>query len=544
MRSVRAFPAFALTASLAIGLSCADTRDPDSETHTADAESEHALPLDEEQERIWERLWEEQRAMALVVELSEEWLPSSADASFAVEGVTVIPMTGAGPLERHTVGVESGRFSALGLAAATDSIESANVIDGSGLFMIPGLVESHSHTISSPSQFLVYLTRGVTTLREMDGFPWMIEARALADGNQLLIPNLFVSGHILSNRPWGFYMTGVDTVDDARRLVREQVAAGYDFIKIHNSMPEPLFGEILRAASDAGVDVAGHIPNEIPIADAIAAGFRTNEHFKGYIFDETLEITDQPYVEATRGSELWNTPTFTTYHDHLRGEASFELAEREGSLELVPRWLRSSWHRQSQADVDELTTLRQTIYPKSREIFSRLTAVTDRFLAGTDTGTYAYLVPGYALQEEIRIFEDLGLSPHEALATATVNPSRAFRQEDEFGTIEVGKRADFVLLDKDPREGTANLAAIAGVSVRGVFLDRDRLEAIRSRLAAIFSEDTPVPAATSASLGTWVEDALALAEAGWPYPAYTLDEMEELLASLGLEDLSSRLVGP
>lgn len=536
---MRPLSRLALAASLAIGLACGEGRAPE----PADA-LEPALVLDDEQGRTWNRLWEEQQAMTLLVELSEEWRPSRDGGTLVVEGATVIPMTGAPPLEDQTVRVEGGRFSELGERRESDPDDSTLRIDGEGLFLIPGLVESHSHTISSPSQFLVYLSRGVTTLREMDGFPWMLDARALAARNQLLVPNLYLAGHILSHRPWDFYMTGVESQEDARRLVGEQVAAGYDFIKVHNSMPEPLFGEILRAAAEAGVDVAGHIPNEIPIAAAIAAGFRTNEHFKGYIFDETLQITEQPYVEDTGGSELWNTPTFTTYHDHLRGDASRELVEREGSLELVPRWMRSMWHRQSEGEVDRLTELRQTIYPKSKEIFVNLTAVTDRFLAGTDTGTYAYLVPGYALQEEVRIFEELGLSPAAALSTATVNPARAFRQEDEFGTVEVGKRADFVLLEKNPLESTEHLSEIAGVSVRGIFLGRDRLRTIRTRLAEVFADETPILAPSREALGAWVEQARALRESGWPYPAYTVSEMRELLEALGLEALSATLVSP
>ena len=491
-----------------------------------------ALELTEEQATKWARFWEEQEALKLLMEVSAAYRAGD----LAIEGVTVLPMTGEGPLANQTVLVRGGRIAALGPRAGVTVPAGARVADGAGKFLVPGLTDAHTHTISSPSQFLVYLTRGVTHLREMDGFPWMLAAREKARAGKLLIPNLYITGHILSHRSMAFFMTQVDTEAEARALVREQAAAGYDFIKIHNSMPEPLFSAVFDAAREVGLDVVGHIPNEIPIADAVAAGMVTNEHFKGYIFDQTLEITEQDYLAATRGSELWNTPTFVTYHDHLRGDealASIDLA----TLALVPRWLRKIWSAQSDQPVDRLTELRQAIYPKSREIYSNLARVTDRFLAGTDTGTYANMVPGETLLEEVRIFEELGMSPREALATATVNPARAFGRADELGTVEVGRRADFVLLDADPLRSAKNLANPAGVSVRGVWLDREALGEIESRLAAIFADDRLIPAPTSTEFETLVREMAELEAAGLPYPNYFKDEIASFLRSLGHGDL-------
>ncbi len=520
--------------ALALFLACGGTEEPT-------PAPEPIANLDEAQGATWARLWEEQQATALLVELSERW--RSTGRALLVEGATVVPMTGRGPLAEHSVVVEGGEFRAVTPSAEAQAPDDADRVDAHGLFLIPGLVESHSHTISSPSQLLVYLTRGVTTLREMDGFPWMLEARAQASRGELLAPSLIVAGHILSNRPWDFYMTGVDSEEQAHAFVQEQVAAGYDFIKIHNSMPEPLFGAIFEAARKAGVDVAGHIPNEIPITDAIAAGFRTNEHFKGYIFDQTLQITEQDYIAATRGAEMWHTPTFTTYHSHLRGPESRALVEEEGSLPLVPRWMRAMWQRESEAEIDRVTELRQGIYPMSRKLFADIRPLTNRFLAGTDTGTYAYMVPGFALQEEVRIFEELGMTPAEALATATVNPSRAFRQQGRFGTVEVGKRADFVLLEANPLDATTSLSEIVGVSLRGLFLDRQRLDEIERRLSKIFSEETQIPRPTRAAFEGFVAQSNKLSSAGWPTPGYVIDEVVEFMRSAGFEDLADQLSG-
>ncbi len=491
--------------------------------------------LTEQQQRDWLRFTDEHRGHQLIVRYSAEFRPRA----LAITGATVIPMTGEAARADRTVVVEGGRFAAIG-GAVGGHTERAAAIDGSGRYLIPGLTDVHTHTIYSLSQFLVYLTRGVTALREMDGFPWMLAARDKARGNELLIPNLYVAGHILSHRGWDFFMTQVDTPEQVRAEVQAQARAGYDFIKIHNSMPEPLFSAVFEAARAAGLDVVGHIPNEIPIAAAIAAGMRTNEHFKGYLYDETLEITDQDYVAATADSSLWNAPSFANYHDHLRGDAALELVTRENSLRLVPRWLRDSWRRQAAQPIDRLTELRQTIYPKSREIFARLRPVTDKFIAGTDTGTYAMMVPGFTLQEELRIFESLGLSPLDALATGTVNAALAMRKNHEYGTIEVGKRADFVLLGSDPLEqGMKALADIVGVSVRGVWLDRAALDRIERSLEEAFT--APVPPPTLPVLEQLVSEIETLKREGFPYPAYLAGEVETFLVALDYTDLARRI---
>lgn len=506
---------------------------------TAVAASSEAqlLELTESQQRTWARVFEEHQGNKLIIQFSENFRPQP----LAISGVTVIPMTGEGPLENRAVIVRNGRFAEIGETGKVQVPQDANAINGAGRYMIPGLTEAHSHTQISLSQFLVYLTRGVTTLREMDGFPWMLDARDKAASNQLLIPNLYVAGHIISYRAWPFYMTQVDTPEQVREVVTAQAAAGFDFIKIHNSLPEPLFSATFEVAAETGLDVIGHIPNEITIAHAIELGMRTNEHFKGYIFDQTLQITDQDYVSATTGSDLWNAPSFSNYHEHLRGEEAIALAREEDSLRLVPRWMRNAWLEQAAQPADKLTELRQTIYPKSRKIFAALWPVTDKFIAGTDTGGYAFMVPGYALQEEVRIFESLGLSPYQALKTATVNPAIAFGKEEEFGTIEPGKRGDFVILNSNPLESTANLSDIWGVSVRGVWLHRDALEWIEESLENAFGEENPAPSPSLEAFENLVSEMETLKEKGFPYPDYTLEEIEILFEELGLDEQAARV---
>lgn len=500
--------ALAIAASLLATLAAADT-----------------LKLDEAQQALLDRHYEEHRTYPLMLELSREH-PAKP---LAIVGVNVIPMSGKGLQPNRTVLIRDSRFERIGPAGEVSIPADAVVIDGlDEHYLAPGLTEAHAHTQFSLSQYLVYLTRGVTTVREMDGFPWMLEARQQAADNRLLIPNLYVAGHILSHKAWDFFMTQVDTVEEVRARVAEQAAAGYDFIKVHNSMPEPLFSALFDEAGKHGLDVVGHIPQEITIAQAVAAGMRTNEHFKGYLFDGDLSITDQDYVADTAGSTMWQVPSFANYHEHLRGADATRLVEAENSLRLVPAWQRRSWAEQAALPMDGLTELRQTIYPKSRQIFKNLYPVTDRFVAGTDTGGYAFQVPGYALQEEIRIFEDLGMTPQEALRTATVNAALAMGRENEMGAVYAGMRADFVVLRANPLESASHLAEIEAVGVRGTLLDRASLDRIESALEAIFSDTGE--SGNREKLEYVVETQSEVIEQGFPMPGYLAEEVGELEA--------------
>lgn len=496
-----------------------------------------SLELDEEQQRTWLRFWEEHRGHQLIMKFSEEYEP----ATLAIVGVNVVPMTERAVLPDQTVIVRDGRITEIGPSSEIPLPPGANRITPTGFYLAPGLVDCHTHTITTLHQFLLYLTRGVTTVREMDGWPWMLEARRMAAANELLIPNLFVAGHILSSDPFDFFMTRVDTTEVARRVVAQQAAAGYDFIKVHDAMPLPVFRGVVEAAHEHELDVAGHVPEQVGIAQAVASGMRTLEHLAGYFSQETSEVVVSDDSWLTPEAQVWLTPTFAVYHDHLRGEEAWRLAETESSLRLVPRWLRRFWERVARSPVNPRGEQLLTEYPKKRAIVAKLRDEVDRFLAGTDTGTYSYVVAGYALQEEVRIFEDLGLTPFEALATATVNPAAAMRKADEVGTIEVGKRADFVIVKENPLETTKNLADVWGVSLRGIWLGNDALEWIESSLEEAFSDANPVPDPSPETMKRLVLEIEGLHARGFPYPAYLLTEIAELLGDLGQQSLSARL---
>ena len=433
----------------------------------------------------WDYVIEETRIQRLHHRLSSKHRPQA----FALEHVRLITMTDDTVQPGYTVLVRDGRVAAVGRDGDVRLPPGTRRVDGAGRYLLPGLTDMHTHNLTTTSQHLLNLANGVTTVREMDGFAWLLSTRDRIASNELLAPNMYLAGHILNAFPMGMYATVVEEPTRARELVREHAAAGYDFIKIHNRIPVEVYEAILDESRRIGIDVVGHIPHEIRVEQAIREGQRTLEHFKGYIQDWNLELTPDDYVTPTRGAEVWNCPTFYTYRTNLRGEEAKQLVEESPEMRYVSYSDRQQWLKTANEEPSEI---HQNIINLSKKIFRDLMAIDARFLAGTDSGGgYPFMVSGFGLHDELEIMEDLGMSPYEVIKTATTNAADAMREEQEFGTVTVGRRADLLMVRENPLESVRNLATIDGVSVRGTWLSRVDLDEILDSLEAILNPESP-----------------------------------------------------
>jgi DNA-binding GntR family transcriptional regulator len=412
--------------------------------------------------------------------LVEQWSREQQPRTVAIEHVDVLGLPGL--TSDQTVVVSGGLVRALGSSATVAVPPDALVVDGRGKTLMPGLVDMHTHTQLSEGHYILDLANGVTSVREMDGMPYLLRQRAAERANRLLVPNLYVAGKILASKPLEWYANVVTTPDEARAVVRAQKADGYEFIKVHNIVLPDVYDAICAEARAQGLDVVGHIPHDIPIAHALACGQRTFEHFKGYINDHDLTLTSEDYVGVTRGATVWNTPTFYMYRAHVRGDAARALLELP-EMRYVPARDRARWRALAN---EPAKPVQLNVLPLSVKIFKDLIGIHARFLAGTDSGGgYPYHVPGFSLHEELRIMARNGMPLEDVLRTATIEPALAMRRESELGAIAVGKRADLMLLDASPLADLANLERIAGVMVRGIWLPRTTLDHMLDAIAAI-----------------------------------------------------------
>lgn len=417
----------------------------------------------------------------------------------AFVGVTVIPMTRPGlVLPDQTVLVREGRIAEVGPRSAVAVPARAHRIDGTGRFLIPGLADLHVHLeyFDDPEVLRLFLEHGVTTVRNMDGRPYLLDWRDRIAAGELTGPTIVTAGPLLDgDPPLRDDNTVVRNAAEGARIVAEQHAAGYDFVKVYTNLSPETYAAILAAARERGMPVAGHVPRGVRLEQALDAGMASIEHLDGY--DDLIEADDSPFrsrwhwskrylampadaakmrsaAERTTAAGVWNVPTL------VEKEKIAPLAEMSGwlarpEIQRLPQlfrdaWDPAGWDAQRRGAVERMDAEDFALLAEGRrQRLALVKALSDAgagLLVGSDTPN-PFVVPGLSALEEIRLFGEAGLTPEQALAAATREAARFLRQEEEFGTIAPGRRADLVLLAANPLDDLAHLDRRVGVMARG-----------------------------------------------------------------------------
>ncbi len=433
----------------------------------------------------------------------------AAPPVLAIENVTVIPMDRERALKDHTVVIEGRRITAVGPTASTKVPEGATRIDGRGKFVLPGLAEMHAHFVG-PQGIQTYgealadrflylnVACGVTTLRGMIGGPRDLRVREEVARGTRIGPQIFTAGPSVNG----------NSVPDARaawRMVTEQRAAGYDLLKIHPGVPRAAFDEVVRTAKAEGIPFAGHIPADVGLLHALESGIRTVEHLDGYIEVLQKDGTKLPeetgffgsaiagtvdeakiagLVARTKSAGAWNTPTQVLL-DNLYGGPTIDEVSARPEMKYVPAAMLQQWKTGAGQfrgpDFDPAAAKR--FVELRRQLVRALRDGGAGLLLGADA-PQVFNVPGFATLRELESMVAAGLTPYQALEMGTRNPPIALGVPGSFGTVEVGRRADLLLLDADPLADIRNVWKRAGVVLAGRWLPASELDAKLAEFAA------------------------------------------------------------
>lgn len=422
----------------------------------------------------------------------------------ALVGATVLPMDRETPLVDHTIVVRGDKIAMIAPAAALDT-KDAKVIDAKGKWIVPGLADMHVHTWGE-RDFAMYLLNGVTTVRDMFGSPQHLAWREQINSGKLEGPTLILAGPIVDGEPPTWPGSAVVTTPEAAKaVVQEQKRAGYDLIKLYDSLPAPVYEALAAEAKAQSIPFAGHVPNAVGIDKVLAAGQRSIEHLDGYVSFGDDDHVSPEVIEATAKSTTWNVPTLvvTERFAHLDDPAS--LANVAG-LQYVSQPIRDRWDPKNDFRLKDWTPERFATQREKngirRKLVADLSKAGARIVVGTDTGN-PYVVPGFAVHDELGLLVASGLTPYQALRAATFAPSELAGTPGAFGVIAAGARADLLVVDSDPRKDVAALAKPSLVIVRGKPHERaELLAAVEkqpadpfAKLPAITEEGTRVATA-------------------------------------------------
>jgi hypothetical protein len=429
----------------------------------------------------------------------------SPDSVVAFVDVTVVPMDRERTLPHQTVVIAGGRIVAIGPTNQVKVPAGGMRVDGRGKFLMPGLAEMHAHIPGGQTPdsmvertLFLFVAGGITTVRGMLGHPRHLPLRERAAGGELLSPTIYTSGPSLNGN-------SVPTPQVAARMVTEQEAAGYDFLKIHPGIEREVFDTLSATARRLEIELAGHVPLDVGLQRALDARYASIDHLDGYV--EAMVRKDSPVspsqseffglnlgehldtsripalVEATRRAGVWNVPTQVLMENLAPDVDEGELARRP-EMRYVLSSTRAEWSREKSSILQEtgssLKSLRSTMAAR-RKLIKALHAGGAGLLLGSDA-PQIYNVPGFSTHRELESLVAAGLTPYQALETGTRNVAVFFGTLATTGTVAVGKRADLILLDANPLVDVRNTTRRAGVVLRGKWLPQSSIEA---RLATI-----------------------------------------------------------
>lgn len=422
-----------------------------------------------------------------------------ADVTAFVD-VHVVPMDSERILEHQTVLVEGERIVEIGPVNAIEVPAGATVVEGNGRYLIPGLGEMHAHVPpggdAAEQVLFLYLAKGVTTARGMLGQPGHLELRDRLASGEVLGPRLYTSGPSLNGN-------SIPSADSARRAVRHQAEAGYDFLKIHPGLSREEYDAIAETARDVGIPWAGHVPADVGLDRALEVRQASVDHLDQYTEAMVADGTDistsfffgvnlAGYVEDSRIEEVaartaaagvWNVPTQSLIENVLLPDDPAEMAARPEMRYMSPETVAGWVEQKTGFLANELYSaeLARRFVEVRRQLIKALSDAGAPILLGSDA-PQVFQVPGFSMLHELRLMVVSGLTPYEALRAGTYNVAAYFDALDEFGTVEEGKAADLILLEGNPLDDVAAVERQAGVMVRGRWLSagaiEERLEAI------------------------------------------------------------------
>lgn len=416
-----------------------------------------------------------------------------------IRHVNVVTMDQEGVLEDQQVRIENGLITAITPETNGTGDLTAKQIDGTELYLIPGLTDMHVHLIDQVD-YQSYLPYGVTTVRNMWG---PVESNTLRDKinkGEVLGPNLFNCSPIMDGdppaRPVDEHNITLKTPEEAVTAVKQAKEDGFDYIKVYDNLPLDIYLAIMKTSKGLGMPVAGHVPYQVGIEAVIEQGQASIEH-QMYVSPDHLDLLQE--------GDTWVCVTHLV-HDLM--DLSVITQEEIDHRFLDPRRQYLSKENLDMWDIyrdlEKARTMYESFHEKVPYILALLENVTKenskrfhtaaqekglKLLLGTDTPN-PFLYPGYSLHDEMAaLVRDFGWTPFQVLQMGTVFAAEFLRCLDTAGSITKGKQADLVLLAGNPLEDISQTANIKAVIKSGQYLHKDTLDQILEHLASSYAAE-------------------------------------------------------
>ena len=449
--------------------------------------------------------------------LSSVELAAQSASSYVIKNVTVIPMNKEEVLTNHSVVVENGVITRIEPTKGSKKIDKKfTVIDGTGKYLMPGLFDMHlhfyyeqgNHINTNETELKLMLANGITTARIMAGHPSYLEARENVKSQKWIGPELKVASPQLVGRwPWPPDFKNYEMVNSKEKginAVKNFKAQGYDAIKLTFMMTSDIFDVVAQTAKEEKIKLVGHVGPIVKLPKSLAAGQQI-EHMDMFIemllpdtsYNHGQSVSDfniyskaawatVPHLDETKipalakqvkDAGIYVTPTNYFFISNAGLPLTDEEIKSKPDYGYLPSNLKAEKWKYRESYLKNMAPLesRQKYVAIRKKMVYELWKAGVPLMAGSDAPEF-FVVAGFSIHDELRTMVDAGLSPFAALQTATINPATFMEMNSRTGTLEVGKEADMLLLDKNPLENINNTTTINSIFTQFKTYDKKSIE--------------------------------------------------------------------
>lgn len=443
-----------------------------------------------------------------------------------IQNVSVLNPEGTDMIPNQDVLIKGEVIVQIGQGLSTPT--EATRIDGSGQFLIPGLMDGHVHITHNPNTMWLNLVNGVTHLRDMGGSDYHVALKA-KDNRHALWPDMFVTSEKVYSSEWysAWFMEwtrtrlAITSEAAADGLIQDLKSGGFDGVKISGGLTAAHYQALVKAANKESMLLLGHLPDSVDLDTLLQSGQHEIAHVEEITKALSREFggmhagNAEAYLDHVRKrstavaktikdndikvtSVIWLIESLKKQKfDHeafLKTVAISYIAptQLEGTA-LTRGWLPGNHSYASDPSWFATAETRQQLavfwdtYVEAIHIMTRALMAADvDVMAGTDAITSG-AVPGFSLHDELQSLVNIGLTPSQALRSATSTPGKWYQSIDGMGSaptgmVKLGHKANLLLLNKNPLKDIKNTQSIESVIIRGQLLNRSQLDTILKRI--------------------------------------------------------------
>lgn len=461
----------------------------------------------------------------VILPFSQIGFPKKNYDQLLIENVNIVDVKNDTILKNRFVLVSENRITQIADEPILSNSENLKILNGSDKFLIPALWDMHTHlTKRSPnSGYSQFILNGVMHIRDMRGAyngrdPFASTPSRIRRWNEevkelnLLGPMVHGTSSFAVEGPHPMFDDSPDFFNcsnekEAKKLVNYFKQNKIDIIKTYNNIPRDAFFTLMEEANVAGIDVGGHKPVRVSTIEASNAGMKSIEHARFLIWDsfkgaEELRNEENPKSEdntelrermlmeldssllnanltALKRNHTWYCPTHLT----RKADAYADDKSFRARYDSINPLLKMISFEDLDAVIQEDTTKKgrkiyKDFYLKGLEITKLANEKGVGLLAGSDVPE----LPGSSLLEELEEFSKAGLSNFDVIKTATLNPAKYYNLESQYGSIDEGKYADFVILSQNPIKDISNIKNVIGIVYQGNYIDETDISFLNQKV--------------------------------------------------------------